>query len=82
MVGWHCQDLLVKGKKNVPGAMLISAYWFPEKKYASWRFAGLCTIEVTEPKRAAFKDGQLSRIGFGPLTMKSSVVPVKYGYFN
>lgn len=49
--------------------MLISAYRFPEKKYASLLVEGLGKIEFTEPKPAFFNEGQLSRIGFGPLTM-------------
>lgn len=69
-------------KKNAPGAMLISAYWFPEKKYAWLLFAGLGRIEETELKPAVFKDGQLSRMGFGPLIIESLVVPVKVGYFG
>lgn len=55
--------------KDVPGLTLIRAYWLPEKKYASSLFAGLGRTVSTLEKPAFFNDGQLARIGFGPLTM-------------
>ncbi|KAJ6505558.1 hypothetical protein C8R45DRAFT_1070200 [Mycena sanguinolenta] len=52
--------------EDVPGLMLISAYWFPEKKYASSLLAGLGRI-VSRVSRRACKTGlpRLAEFEFG-----------------
>lgn len=58
----------LKGKKGVPGLMLMSAYCSPLKKYASLLFAGLGKTASMVLNPAFLREGHSLTIFFGPTT--------------